>query len=383
MNHSINIKELRKQRLESSSAVDKGNGNFIWNLLGKEISLRKGLPDALKEIFYLELATLLGAGIDIRTAIELIADNQPKEKYRKIFRLLLRDIINGKTFSMALMDAGSFSIYEYYSVQIGEETGKINRVLHEISGYYKKRIRQRRQIIGALTYPVIVLTIAVAAIAFMMTFVVPMFSDVFKRFGGDLPMATRMVVYLSSFIKSYFLFFILIIISVTFGGFSQRKKQWFRRLSSRIMIGTPLINKLICKVYLARFSNTMALLLGAKVPMLKAIKMSRHMIGFYSIEQSLLVVESQILTGMPLHEALSNFAFYPKKMIAMLKVGEDINQLDIFFAKISDQYAEEVEHQTNVMGKFVEPMIIILLGSIVGAILIAMYLPLFKLGQSF
>jgi type IV pilus assembly protein PilC len=127
----------------------------------------------------------------------------------------------------------------------------------------------------------------------------------------------------------------------------------------------------------------MALLIGSKIPIIQAIQMTRRMIGFYPIEISLYTVEENILTGIPLYKGLSEHAIYPQKLIAMLKVGEDVNQLDRFFNKIAEQYAEEVEYQTGLISKFIEPLIIVFLGLVVGTILIAMYLPLFKLGQSF
>lgn len=385
MNKEIDIRSLRKASISkaSNAAINNNTGKGFWDFLNKDIRLSSGISDNIKESFYLELSSLLEAGVDIRTSLELIRDHQSKNKYRELFNDVLKLVINGATFSSALQGSGKFTIYEYYSVQIGEETGKLIIVLKELAVFFKKKIKQRRQIIGALAYPSIVLVVAFIAVTFMITYVVPMFSDVFKRFGGDLPFATKMIMRLSAAIKEYVGLFLIMLAVLVISAMSQRKKKWFRAFASRLLLRTPIINSILSKIYLSRFANTMALLISSRIPILQAIQMTRRMIGFYPIEVSLFSVEGKILTGMPLYKGLSEHAIYPGKMVAMLKVGEDVNQLDKFFSKISEQYADEVEYQTTLLSKFIEPLIIVFLGLVVGTILVAMYLPLFKLGQGF
>ncbi len=383
MNNRIDLRALQARSIHNENDNSKKTSNdLFWAFLSKDISFGSGLSDKVREQFYLELNSLLEAGIDIRSSLELIVENQAKPRHKNIFKVVLLYIINGDTFSSALQKMNKFSMYEYFSIQIGEETGKLVNVLAELANYFKKKIKQRRQIIGAITYPAIVLLVAFGAVSFMLTFVVPMFSDVFKRFGGDLPMPTKIVVHLSAIIKSYLGWTLLFVLGLLVVMYYQRKNDIYRKLGSSFLLRVPFINTLICKIYISRFSNTMSLLIGSKVPILQAIQMSRKMIGFYPIEHSLFTVEEEILAGQPLYKGLSRFSFYPKKMIAMLKVGEDVNQLDKFFKKISEQYADDVEYQTGLLSKFIEPLIIVVLGLVVGLILIAMYLPLFKLGQA-
>jgi type IV pilus assembly protein PilC len=226
------------------------------------------------------------------------------------------------------------------------------------------------------------LTIAVLAIAFMLTYVVPMFADVLKRFGGELPLMTRMVMKLSGVVKDYSLIFILLCFSGGVFIASQRKKIWFRRYSSAIVLRIPMVGSLIRKVYLSRFTNTMSLLIGSRIAMLQAIDLVSKMVDFYPIESTLTDISAKILAGHSLHKALDCHRIYPRKMVAMIKVGEEVNQLDSFFSKVSLQYSAEVEYQTSLLSKFMEPLIIVVLGLVVGVILIAMYLPLFRLGQA-
>ena len=386
MNEAMDIRRIKKQKL-SEEVRDKefiaGKKNW-WDFLNRDIHFGGSkIPDKIKESFYLELWGLLQAGVDTRTALELVAAEFKKKKIKEIFSNVLNMVVSGITLSAALKKANEFSTYEYYSIQIGEESGKLLQVLKELADYFNKKIKQRRQIIGAIIYPVVVLVVAFGAVSFMVTYVVPMFSDTFKRFGNDLPPITRAVIDVSSFIKKFSGLFVLVVLAVIAFGIWQSKKVWFRSMSSELILRMPVIGGIIRKIYLSRFANTMSLLIGSKIPMLQSIQLTRQMITFYPIERSLIVVEKNIIEGIPLHKSLKEHSIYPSKMISIVKVGEEVNQLELFFARLAEQYSNEVEYQTTMLSKFLEPVIIIILGVIVGVILIAMYLPLFKLGQSF
>jgi type IV pilus assembly protein PilC len=167
------------------------------------------------------------------------------------------------------------------------------------------------------------------------------------------------------------------------GIYASRKTERFRQLSSRFVMRIPVAGNLVQKIYLARFCNSMRLLINAKLPLLRAIALSRQMISYYPIESSLEVVENDIMRGKPLHQSLEQFKVYPSKLIQLIKVGEETNQLDYFFGRISDQYVEEVEYKTSTLSSIMEPLIIVFLGLVVGVILISMYLPLFQMSNSF
>lgn len=385
MNEPLDIRKIKAQRSNgvAGKSVPKEARPGIWDLLNKDISLGDKLPDRVKESFYLELSTLLEAGVDIRTALDLIKEEQKKKKIKAVFDDVLQQVVTGNTLSGALKRNRPFTSYEYFSVQIGEETGKLLQVLKELSVFFQKKIRQRRQISGALMYPAVVLVVAFSAASFLLTYVVPMFSDVFRRFGNDLPAVTKAVISLSAFLKKFSgIFFILL---MTLAGIIiwQRKKNWYRQLSAGLLLKIPVIGVIVQKIYLSRFANTMALLTGARIPIVQAIQLTRQMITFYPIEQSLNIIEEKIIAGDALHKSLSQFPVYPPKMVSMIKVGEEVNQLELFFTRIATQYSNEVEHQANMLNKLLEPLIIVILGLIVGVVLIAMYLPLFKLGQGF
>jgi type IV pilus assembly protein PilC len=217
----------------------------------------------------------------------------------------------------------------------------------------------------------------------MLKFVVPMFGDVFKRFGGKLPWITEKIIAVSNAMENNFWRFVILILLILAFILFTRKTEKVREVFSKIVLRTPLIGNLVQKIYLARFCNSMRLLINAKLPLLRAIALIRQMIRYYPIESSLQKVEDDIMNGKTLHESLQQFKVYPSKMIQLVKVGEETNQLDYFFGKISEQYIEEVEYQTSTLSSMMEPLIIIFLGLIVGVILISMYLPLFQMSNSF
>jgi type IV pilus assembly protein PilC len=223
---------------------------------------------------------------------------------------------------------------------------------------------------------------SLGAVFFMLKFVVPMFGDVFKRFGGHLPWITEKIIDISQAMESNFFPFVVFIALLIGFNFYARKKSRYRQFISALVLKIPVVGNLVQKIYLARFCNSMRLLINARLPLLRAISLSRQMVGYYPIEASLKTVEDSILKGNSLHQSMAYFNIYPPKMIQLLKVGEETNQLDYFFARISEQYIEEVEYQTSTLSSVMEPLIIIFLGLIVGTILISMYLPMFEMSNT-
>jgi len=340
------------------------------------------LSDKFKEAFYLELSILISAGVDIKATLELLEKQQRKPRNRSLVAQVKEQIIAGHSLSDAVKGTGQFSSYEYFSLQIGEETGKIAGVLTDLAAYYTRKLKQRRQIVQALSYPVIVLCTSVGAIAFMMNFIVPMFADVFKRFGGDLPYITQVIISFSSTVRAYAWLLLLLLVGQIVAYRFLKNKTWFRHYGSRLVMGTPIIGDIVSRVYLAQFCGSFTLLVGAKVPLLQSIALIRQMIGFYPIQSSLAQVEKDIMQGESLHRSLSRFPIYDARMIALLKVGEEVNKLEFFLGRLSSQYNEEIEHQASLLSSAIEPFIIIFLGLIVGLILVAMYLPLLELSTN-
>lgn len=356
----------------------------VLDVLNKDIKFfNADFSDKKKERFYSELNILFSAGVDIKSALELIEEQEQKESGRELFRQIREKVVAGTNLSKALQETGKFSPYEYYSLQIGEESGRLPEVLEELSSFFSKKIKQKRQVMNALSYPIVLVCTAFGVVAFMMVFVVPMFSDLFKRFNSELPGITKMVVGLSESFTKNALFFILIF-TVGIGIlYYCRKTTRFRKYASAIVIRTPVIGKIVQKIYLARFCQSMNLLTAAKTPLINALELVKKMIGFYPIEVSLDAVQKQVLKGSSLHKSLSAFPIYNSRMCSLIKVAEEVNRLDGIFGQLAKQYGDEVEHETGLIGKMIEPLMILFLGVLIGLILVAMYLPMFQLSTAF
>jgi len=377
-------KYKKKKKVDASSKTDEAGDSSIWSFMNKDISFGNGqLQDRKKEEFYLELSTLLLSGVDLRTAFDLVLLEKEKDKNGKIFAGIKDAVLKGDALSEAMRKTHKFSDYEYYSIKIGEETGKLGEVLKELAAFYKNKISQRRKIVSALTYPAIVFTTSIGAVFFMLKFVVPMFADVFTRFGGELPWITAFILKVSNFLDRTFWWFIITVMALFLFAYINRKKTWWRRHYAQVLLKIPLFGDIVRKIHLARFANTMRLLVSTNTPLLTSIQLVQQMADFYPIEDSLRQTEGLIMRGESLHQSLGKFSFYPPKIVQLIKVGEEVNRLDFFFEKIADQLTEEVEYRTSTISNLLEPFIIIFLGLVVGLILIAMYLPMFQMSNSF
>jgi type IV pilus assembly protein PilC len=378
---NIDLNKLEQKTKKVDTAKSKEGGAF--DFLNKDIKFfDSGFNDKKKERFYSELCILFNSGVDIRSALELIEEEQLKEKDKIIFSKIKEAIVAGASLSKAVEQTGMFTAYEFYSIQIGEESGRLTEVLQELSIFFSKKIQQKRQLTSALSYPAVVFFASFGAIFFMMKFVVPMFADVFKRFKGELPYFTKLIIKLSDAFSNYSFYLLLGLTILIVFLYNQRKAVWFRRTSANILLHTPIMKNMISKIYLARFCQSMNLLISAKTPLVTAIDLVKKMVGFYPIEISLDEIQDDVMKGESLHVSLSKFKIYNKRMISLIKVAEEVNQLDTMFSKLAKQYTDEVEHQTSILGSLIEPVMIIFLGALVAIILVAMYLPLFQMSST-
>src|ERR1700748_2736219 len=238
---SIDLSRYEKKKTVPSTKTE-GNKEGLLALLNRDISFgSKELSDKKKEYLYLELSSLLQAGINLKSSFELITADQEKEKDKALFKTIQETVLNGTTFSQALQQTGKFSLYEVYSLQIGEETGKLIEVLQDLAKFYQNKIKQRRKIVSALTYPCVVLSTSLGAVFFMLKFVVPMFGDVFKRFGGHLPWITEKIIGVSQSMEDNFYKFLIIVGLIIGSIFSVRKTERYREFSNKLILRLPVL----------------------------------------------------------------------------------------------------------------------------------------------
>ncbi len=349
--------------------------------LRSEFRLNKNLSDNQKAKLYNEFRILLLAGLDVKTAVELMMEEAGNLE-QNILLLIDKSLIAGKSLSDAMKLCKDFSNYEIYSIRIGEETGNLSTVLEQLELFYSRKVKLRRQLVGALSYPVFVFVLSIGVVYFMLNNIVPMFSDIFKRFGGELPELTKVLLRLSNFTQHYVWIGFLVLSGIGLYLYMNRNEKKVRENSAKLALKVPFLGDTIHKIYLARFSQVMYLLTSAKVPLTEAIVMVEQMIGFYPLEKSMTSIRKQLTNGISLHKALAQFPVYEKRMVALIKVAEEVNQLDTMFNQLANQYNDDIDHRTKVLGSVLEPVMIVIIASVVGVILVAMYLPLFKLSTT-
>lgn len=368
--------------IKQENNISKSESYNIDALLKKEIIIfNKQFSNKIKEDFYSELSVLLNAGITLKQALELIVNSQKNKKTKAILEAILKAIIEGQSFSDAIQVHKEFSDYEYHSIKIGEETGTTSRIAQQLSEFYSKKNEQKRQLINALTYPTIILTTAMLVVIFMLQYVVPMFQDIFKQQNVELPGITLFIVNLSNVIQDYGWLIILIIVSLVVINIMIRKKTWYRRIKDNLLLKIPFVGKFIKTVYLSQFTQSMMLLTASKVPIVDSINLVKKMIDFYPLTNALESVEEEIMQGKALSDALQKHDLFDDRMITLVKVSEETNQTEYIFEKLNSLYNTKVQNSSKMLSTLLEPFIILFIGAFVGFILIAMYLPMFKLSS--
>lgn len=367
----------------STTVAEDSMADKLSTALNTEITLfEKKFGNEQKEAFYSELGLLLSSGIDIKTAFDIIEEQLKVKKHQLMIQQIKADVISGSSVWEAVCKHPKvFTNYEYQSIKIGEETGKLPEVLMELGKFYTSAIRLRRQVISTLTYPVVVLSMSVLIVQFMLSFVVPMFTDIFKHTGAELPYMTQVLISVSKQSSTIFYGLLFIVVIGLIVHTTQQHKTWYRKYTSWLFLRIPIIRDLIQKIYLARFCQSMKLLLSSRVLLIDALDLVKNMIGYYPIEQALETVQKEVYAGKQLHESLSTHIIFPKKLVSLIKVSEEVNAPELIFAKLHQQYSDEIEHQQALISKIIEPLFLIILGGLVGFILIAMYTPLFQMSS--
>lgn len=369
---------LAINREEKTRQERIGQTESLWS---REISFNGGSArSSFKARFFAELALLISSGMDIRRSLDIIEGGTVKEKERLMISSIREYIINGSSISEAVEKSGRFEPYDIMTLAMGEETGALSEVLNSLSVHYSRRISQRRQVTGALTYPFLVLVTAIVSMLFMLNYIVPMFEDVFQRFKGELPPLTKAIIALSGSFAGIAWVLVAIGLAVTFTVLMNRKKPWFRAFTASVVGKLPVAGDIVMLSYRVRYTQIMALLVSSRVHLIKCLEMARSVIGYYPVENALGEIITQVSSGVSLSDAMEKYGFFDRKMVAMTRVGEEVNRLDTIYEQLYKQYSEDLDVRIRTMNNLLEPVLIIFVGLMVGIILVAMYLPIFQMG---
>lgn len=368
----IEIKKQSKKKKEVS----------IDDILKKEIQIfGSSFNNKHKEKYYGELSVLLTSGIDISKALVLSSESFSTKKQKDLIHDLNLKVVGGSSMSYAMESLNIFSPYEIKSIEIGEQTGKLGKVTADLAEYYLKKNDQKREIISAITYPVIVMLTAFLVVFFMLKYVVPMFSDIFEQNKVELPLLTQMVVSLSIYIQEYgvelFVGFLFLLISWKI----LLKRQWFKDGFEGLLLKAPLLGTYIQKIHLSKFSHTMMLLANSKIPIASSLLITRDVIAFSPLKNAIISISDDITTGEKLSKAFKKQKIFDNKIISLLIVAEETNKTEYVFQKLYAQYSRDLELQARNLTNVINPLLTIIVGLLVGVILIAMYLPMFRLSS--
>ena len=333
-------------------------------------------------VFSRQLATMLAAGIPLVQAFEIVGVGHDKPAMQKLILGIKADIESGTSLHEALAKQPLYFDDLYINlVEAGEQAGALESLLDKVATYKEKTEALKKKIKKALFYPAAVLAVAVIVTAILLIFVIPQFESLFKGFGADLPAFTRMVISLSNFVqdKGWLILLILAGGVVTFGYFHKRSRA-LRHFIDRAMLRIPIIGPILTKAAIARYARTLSTMFSAGVPLVEAMDSVAGATGNIVYEQAVLKMRDEVATGMRLQRAMENSGLFPNMVNQMIAVGEESGSLDEMAGKVADFYELEVDTAVDSMSSLLEPLIMVILGVLVGGLVVAMYLPIFKLG---
>jgi len=333
-------------------------------------------------VFVRQFATMIDAGLPIMQCLEILREQQSNQTLKRIIKQIRRDVEEGSTFSDAIRKHPKvFDNLFVNLVAAGEVSGILDVILNRLAVYIEKMASLKKKIKGAMTYPAIVVGVAVVVIAVILVYVIPVFAGLFRDAGVSLPPLTLLVMNLSAFAQSYFHWGIVGLILFVFAIRRIRRTSRGREWTDQILLKLPVFGLLLRKVAIARFTRTLGTMLESGVPILDSLEVVSAATGNKVIENAIRKARIAIAEGHPVAEPLAETKMFPPMVTQMIAVGEATGALDNMLGKIADFYDEEVDTAVDSLTALLEPMLIVFLGVTVGGLLIAMYLPIFQLAD--
>jgi type IV pilus assembly protein PilC len=347
---------------------------------GVRTVFKKIKPKSL-QIFSRQFATMIDAGLSVVGALVILEDQTDDKYLSAVISELRADVEGGLLLSQAMARHSKIFNRLYVAmVEAGEAAGILDQVLDRVAFQIEKETQIKRRVKGAMIYPTMVLIFATLVLIGMLLFLVPIFVDIFKTLGGDLPALTQYVVSMSDFLKADWMF-VFPGMGLAFFGFRRGKKtEYGRQVWDRFKLRAPMkIGPVVLKVTIARFSRTLSTLVAAGVDIIKALEITGQTAGNWVVESALADVRAQVHAGMPIAQPLVDNPIFPPMVGQMVKIGEETGELEKMLGKIADFYEDEVDSSIQTLTSIIEPIMMIGVGLMVGVIIISMYLPMFKM----
>ena len=333
--------------------------------------------------FSRQMATMMSSGVPLVQSMDIIGKGHANPRMQDLVMGIKADVEAGNNLADALAKQPLYFDDLFVSlVRAGEQAGALETLLDKIATYQEKTERIKKKIKKALSYPIAVLVVAFVVTGILLVFVIPQFEELFKGFGADLPAFTQFVVDLSRSVRAQGYIY-LIVIGAAFAIFTYFKKRSrkFRENLDRISLKIPVVGAILTKSALARFARTLSTMFAAGVNLVDALTSVSGATGNIIYEQATLKIRDQVSTGQPLNIVMSQTGLFPHVMVQMIAIGEEAGSIDAMSAKVADFYEEEVDNAVDNLTALMEPLIMAILGVLVGGLVVAMYLPIFKLGS--
>lgn len=335
-------------------------------------------------IFARQLATMLNAGVPVVQALDIVGRGNENTSMRDLLLTIKVDVESGDSLTQALRKHPAYFDDLFCNlIEAGERAGVLESLLEKIATYKEKSESMKKKIKKALTYPISVVIIAFIVTAVLLIFVVPVFEDLFKSFGADLPAFTKLVIAMSKWMQAYWWIMVAIITGAIYTfKFFKKTSEPFNYFLDKQILKTTVVGVIITKSAIARFARTLATMSAAGVPLVESLESAAGTCGNRVYKNAVLRVREEVAIGQRLQFAIQESGLFPHMVVQMIAIGEESGALDAMLAKVADFYEEEVDNLVDNLSSLMEPMIMMVLGVLVGGLIVAMYLPIFKLGSA-
>lgn len=368
---------LRKKRIIITSVRQKPRDiKFTLPKIGSGVSTRD------LAIFTRQFATMINAGLPLVQCLDILSKQTEKEDFRGVIAQTMRDVEAGTTLAEALAKKENNKVFDELfvnMVEAGEAGGILDDILQRLATFIEKAEALKRKIQGAMVYPAVVMTVACLATAFMLIFIIPTFARMFTAFGGDLPLPTKIVMGLSSFLRSYWWVMLGgIIASIVMIRRYYTTESGHMQID-KLLLRVPVLGDVIRKGAVARFTRTLGTLISSGVPILTGLEITARTAGNRVVQEAIMAARASIREGETISAPLKQSNVFPPMVVQMISVGEETGALDDMLTRIADFYDSEVDTAVDALTSLIEPVMIVFMGAVVGGMVIAMYLPMFKL----
>jgi type IV pilus assembly protein PilC len=371
---------LRQRQIAATSVKPKGGLGSIELKMPAFLEAKPTTKDLV--IFTRQFATMIDSGLPLVQCLEIQSKQAPNPSFRKQLSSIKESVESGTTFADALGKfPDTFDDLFRNMVAAGEVGGILDTILNRLAQYLEKADKLKRQIKGAMMYPIIVMVVSMGVVALLLLKVVPTFEEMFAEFGQALPAPTQFVIDLSKWLQANFLY---IIVGGAVAGFAFRQFYRTKRgevIVDGIMLKLPVFGDLLIKTAVARFCRTLGTMIASGVPILEALDICGRTAGNKVIENAVNTVRDAISEGRTIAEPLSEAGVFPEMVCQMISVGEATGALDVMLGKVADFYEDEVDQAVENLTSMMEPIIIVFLGTIIGGLVIAMYMPIFSMAS--